>query len=187
MMRRFLLTSTVMTLLVGGLAMPTMATASDGTDLLSTLGGAALGGFIGNQFGHGDWRTAATGIGAFTGALVGHGFAQSLDRPSGYYGGGYGGSYYGGYGYGTYYAPDGYYEPNYVAPPSPIPPRVVYVEPDAVEYRQREPAYVEGGYVGNDAEPYCREFTQQVRIGNEVHESFGTACLQPDGSWRVVR
>lgn len=33
---------------------------------------------------------------------------------------------------------------------------------------------------------YCREYQQQVTIGGEIHESYGTACRQPDGSWKTV-
>jgi hypothetical protein len=33
---------------------------------------------------------------------------------------------------------------------------------------------------------YCREFQQKVTIGSRTEEAYGTACLQPDGSWEVV-
>jgi len=33
---------------------------------------------------------------------------------------------------------------------------------------------------------YCREFQQTVTIGGNPENSFGTACRQPDGSWRIV-
>jgi surface antigen len=33
---------------------------------------------------------------------------------------------------------------------------------------------------------YCREYTQTITIGGEKHQSYGTACREPDGSWRVV-
>jgi len=32
----------------------------------------------------------------------------------------------------------------------------------------------------------CREFQQEVTIGGNRTEAYGTACLQPDGSWEVV-
>lgn len=34
---------------------------------------------------------------------------------------------------------------------------------------------------------YCREFQQTVRIGGQEQVAYGTACRQPDGSWRMVR
>lgn len=33
---------------------------------------------------------------------------------------------------------------------------------------------------------YCREYTQTVTIGGEKHQSYGTACREPDGRWRIV-
>ncbi|MEN8182867.1 MAG: RT0821/Lpp0805 family surface protein [Myxococcota bacterium] len=32
---------------------------------------------------------------------------------------------------------------------------------------------------------YCREYTQDIYIGGEKHESYGTACRQADGSWKI--
>lgn len=32
---------------------------------------------------------------------------------------------------------------------------------------------------------YCREFQSTVVIGGEEHKSFGVACRQPDGHWRI--
>lgn len=33
---------------------------------------------------------------------------------------------------------------------------------------------------------YCREYTRTVYIGARAQEAYGTACLQPDGSWMIV-
>jgi len=33
---------------------------------------------------------------------------------------------------------------------------------------------------------YCREFQQTVTIGGRSEQGYGTACQQPDGSWRIV-
>lgn len=33
---------------------------------------------------------------------------------------------------------------------------------------------------------YCRQYTQTINIGGERHKSYGTACREPDGSWRIV-
>jgi surface antigen len=32
---------------------------------------------------------------------------------------------------------------------------------------------------------YCREYQQEIIVGNEKHESYGTACRQPDGTWKI--
>jgi surface antigen len=33
---------------------------------------------------------------------------------------------------------------------------------------------------------YCREYTQTVTIDGKPQQSYGTACRQPDGSWKIV-
>ncbi len=33
---------------------------------------------------------------------------------------------------------------------------------------------------------YCREYTRSVMVGNKMQEGYGTACMQPDGSWQVM-
>lgn len=34
--------------------------------------------------------------------------------------------------------------------------------------------------------PYCREYQQKVTIGGVVRQTYGTACMQPDGSWQKL-
>jgi len=76
------------------------------------------------------------------------------------------------YGY-SYYAPP----PVYYAPP----PRVVYVPaPPALSAVPASPVYRT-----SDGQ-YCREYQSTVSVGGQPQPSYGTACLQPDGSWRVV-
>jgi hypothetical protein len=36
-------------------------------------------------------------------------------------------------------------------------------------------------------ESYCREYTQAVRVGGKMQEGYGTACMQPDGSWQIIK
>lgn len=33
---------------------------------------------------------------------------------------------------------------------------------------------------------YCREYQQTVTVGGQTEQAYGTACRQPDGSWKVV-
>jgi surface antigen len=33
---------------------------------------------------------------------------------------------------------------------------------------------------------YCREFQQDIVVGGQTQQSFGTACRQPDGRWQIV-
>jgi len=32
----------------------------------------------------------------------------------------------------------------------------------------------------------CREFQQTITVGGRTEQAYGTACLQPDGSWEIV-
>ena len=32
----------------------------------------------------------------------------------------------------------------------------------------------------------CREFQQTVTIGGQTEQAYGTACLQADGSWKMI-
>lgn len=41
-------------------------------------------------------------------------------------------------------------------------------------------------YQGTSGAP-CREFQQTVMIAGQQQVAYGTACRQPDGSWRVIR
>jgi len=34
---------------------------------------------------------------------------------------------------------------------------------------------------------YCREYVQTVYIGGQKQQAYGTACRQPDGSWKIIR
>lgn len=169
--------------------------ASD-TSLLGASVGAALGGFAGSQIGKGDGQLAATGAGVFLGGMIGNNMAQSI-RPTprassrAYYPS-----------YTTTYETYPSYAPNYVAPydyPMGMNPDVrdyVYVRPGAVEYYSpRQTVLVEGNYVGvappvrrqhnPQRHRHCREFTQTFRVDGQVRESYGTACLRPDGSWQI--
>ncbi len=32
---------------------------------------------------------------------------------------------------------------------------------------------------------YCREYRQDIIVGDEKHQAYGTACREPDGSWKI--
>lgn len=33
---------------------------------------------------------------------------------------------------------------------------------------------------------HCREYQQTISIGGKMEQGFGTACRQPDGTWKIV-
>jgi surface antigen len=36
-----------------------------------------------------------------------------------------------------------------------------------------------------DGGQYCREYQQTINVGGETEKGYGTACRQPDGTWRI--
>ncbi|MBI1273968.1 MAG: glycine zipper 2TM domain-containing protein [Alphaproteobacteria bacterium] len=173
-MRSRLFSNFALTAAVIALAMPLAAApAHAGKDTAGLLLGAGLGGLLGNQFGHGTGKVIATSVGVFAGGLVGSSVGRSLDRADH--------TYYRGQ-TTSYYAPQrhrAHYRPNYVAP--------AYHTTQVIYVPQPQPVYVQQGYVSPTSSngSYCREYTSSVQIGNQLRESYGTACMQPDGSWQI--
>ncbi|MEA1674294.1 hypothetical protein [Nitrospirillum sp. BR 11163] len=79
--------------------------------------------------------------------------------------------------YAPYYAPPAYVEapPAYVAP-APA-PAVVQAPPPPVQAGAAKPAYDQAN---------CREYTSTITVAGRPSQQVGTACQQPDGSWRIV-
>lgn len=82
------------------------------------------------------------------------------------------------------------YGPRYVPTYYPYPyqpvfyPAPVYAmpAPQPVAYLPSPPS---GPVVPSPDGRYCREYTAQVKVGNQLQPSYGTACLQPDGAWQI--
>jgi surface antigen len=55
----------------------------------------------------------------------------------------------------------------------PYPPAPVYSQPDPYAGAQYSQAY-------------CRQYNGTVNVNGGRYPSYGTACLQPDGTWRIV-
>lgn len=116
--------------------------------------------------------------------------AYAGGRHHGHWNGGHGGGhYYGGdsfsfglgfvlpiYSYGYPYGnPYGY--PYYGPPP-------VYPEPaqSLPPVPQNQPSYT-----ASQEEPaYCREYSKKIIVNGKEEVAYGTACLQDDGSWRIM-
>ena len=107
--------------------------------------------------------------------------------------GGYGGGYSYGYARGLGYGGGYYRHPRYYgAVVYPYYLNGVYVNdvyPADYEAPTVDPAPIAPPqtYVDNDSGNYCRQFSQEIAINGQPSESYGTACLQPDGTWRVVQ
>lgn len=79
---------------------------------------------------------------------------------------------------------------SYIAPPPAYyyypPPRVVYVPPPVVYGPPPIAAAPASPVYQTPSGQYCREYQTSVMVGGRPQPSYGTACLQPDGVWRVV-
>ena len=98
---------------------------------------------------------------------------------------------------GGYYPPGwGYYGyPSYYYVP---PPPVVYVPPPAYyapapapayapSYAQPAPAHQAAGTFVDEDGQTCRPYHSKAVIEGKTQRINGTVCLQPDGSWQIVR
>ncbi len=83
---------------------------------------------------------------------------------------------------------------------SPAPTQGYYAPPPAGYYAYQQPVYRgTTAYVPPPAPPVvaaplapaynadsCRDFNQKIVIDGVERNAYGKACLQPDGSWRIV-
>lgn len=88
-----------------------------------------------------------------------------------------------------YYHPHPYWGPRYGGEVVFVSPPPVYVAPPpTVVYAPSAPIDAipaSDPYRTSDGR-YCREYQAQVIVNGAPQQSYGTACRQPDGSWRVV-
>jgi len=126
-----------------------------------TLVGAGLGGLAGAHVGHGTGRLVAVGAGTLLGALLGGEVGRSLDKSDRLY---------------AERASHQALETSRSGQP------VEWRNPDSGHqgWTTPQPAYK------NEVGQYCREFTQTVLIGGRQEQAYGTACRQPDGTWKVI-
>ena len=136
----------------------------DDDEAVGTGLGAIVGGVIGNQFGHGGGRAAATIGGVILGGIAGNAIARDScrnERADAYY---YNRAYY-----------DGFENPEY-----------------GRSYEWRNPYNGHYGYMtptrdyddGDRSD--CREFTQTIYIDGRRTQGYGTACRNSDGTWHIA-
>jgi surface antigen len=128
---------------------------------VGTLGGAALGGLLGSQFGGGSGKLATTAAGVFIGALAGSEIGRSLDRAD------------------RAYASQAVNQ----AQSAPIGETITWENPRSGNSGAITP--VRDGTSTSGL--YCREFQQSITVGGKRQQGYGIACRQPDGTWRIVQ
>jgi surface antigen len=129
---------------------------------MGTVGGALAGAWIGSNTGKGKGKTVGIAAGTLLGALAGREFGASLDR-----------------------ADQAYYEQTaqHSLERAKIGQSATWLNPDSGNSGTITPTRT---YSKNDG-TYCREFSQSITVGGRKQQGFGTACRQPDGSWRIVQ
>ena len=127
-----------------------------------TFIGGASGALLGAQVGSGKGRLVAVAIGTLAGALLGQDVGRTLDR-----------------------ADQMAMQQNaqYSLEHAPTNTSTAWRNPDTGNSGELMPVET---YRSKGGE-YCREYRQKVRIGGEIQQAYGTACRQPDGSWKIVR
>lgn len=129
-------------------------------EMIGTGSGAILGGILGSKVGKGNGQLWATGAGVVVGALMGNSIGSSLDKADMTYAN----------------------RANQRAHSAPIGEKITWNNPESGHSGSITP--VRDGKDTSGA--YCREYQQTVIVGGQEQSAYGTACQQPDGSWKVV-
>ncbi len=130
-------------------------------EAVGTLLGAAAGGLAGSQVGKGRGKLVATGVGTLLGAMLGNEVGKSLDRADRLT---------------MQRTTQQSLEKVQAGKTS------TWKNPDSGNQGTITPQKT---YQRSDG-TYCREFTQTITVGGRTEEAYGTACRQPDGTWKLV-
>ena len=126
---------------------------------IGTLTGAAGGAWLGSNVGGGKGKIVGIAAGTLLGAALGSSIGASLDK-----------------------ADMGYYHQTSqnALENVPVGQSTAWSNPDNGHSGSITPTktYQSDG-------TYCREYRQTINIGGKQQEGFGTACRQPDGSWKI--
>jgi len=125
---------------------------------IGTMTGAVAGGLLGSQFGHGGGQILAIGAGSIAGALIGSSIGKSMDETD-------------------RLKMSRALENNNVGQPA-------YWRNDRSGDKY---TVVPVRNVTKGHNRYCREYRTTAVIGGKQQEIYGTACRQPDGSWKAVK
>ena len=125
----------------------------------TVLGGVA-GAVIGAQFGKGTGQVAAAAAGTLVGAFVGREIGKSMTRAD----------------------QAAANRAQSQAQSVPVGQQISWSNPESGNSGTVTPVR-EGRDTGGNQ---CREYRTTVNVGGKQEEAYGTACRQPDGSWKVV-
>lgn len=148
----------VLSVLIASTMLSACAT-SDQESAGGILGGIA-GGFLGSQFGEGSGKTVVAIAGAMIGAWAGKQIVRGMTRSDQIV----------------------YEAAAQEAATAPLGEPIEWNNPETGN----------GGTIvasregTNRSGEYCREYQQTITIDGRTERAYGTACRQPDGSWRIV-
>ena len=146
-------------LVIAGLALSACNGTRGNKETIGGLSGAVLGGVLGAQLGKGSGQIVGAVLGAAAGGFLGGEIGASLDELD-------------------RLKSDQAYKS---AQTAPVGQTISWNNPDSGNRGTVTP--VRDGT--SSSGQYCREFQQTVTIGNKTEEAYGTACRQPDGSWKI--
>lgn len=149
--------------IVGAIALALTACEGAGEkEQLGTVVGAVVGAVAGAQIGKGKGRDAGIALGALLGSLAGSSIGKSLDRID-----------------------------------------LIYLRKTQQQALEKAPMGTTNEWKNPDSGnagtvtprktfqtaqgTYCREFQQTITVGGRSEEAYGTACRQPDGTWKIVK
>jgi len=132
-----------------------------GGEMAGTLLGAAVGGLIGSQIGDGSGNRIAIGAGVLAGGLLGNRLAAQLTCQDQKYHAG---------------TAQNAFETQRTGATS------TWMNPDTGHAGSVTPTRTYRTGEGTN----CRDFTQSVDVDGRQETGRGTACRQPDGTWRIV-
>lgn len=128
---------------------------------VGTVLGGVGGAVAGAQFGKGTGQLVGVAAGTLIGALLGSEVGKSLDKAD-----------------RTYM--DRANQRAFESTPSGT--QVSWRNPDSGNAGTVVP---QPAYQTRSGE-YCREFQQTIQVAGQSQQGYGTACRQPDGSWKVM-
>lgn len=128
---------------------------------VGTIGGAALGAWAGSAIGKGSGNVVAIAAGTLLGAALGSEVGASLDRAD-----------------MAYYRQASQQALETAQPGETLP----WQNPETGTRGQITPS----NYYQTAQGQYCREYQQTITVNGKQANGYGTACRQPDGSWKIV-
>ncbi len=126
-----------------------------------TVVGGVAGALAGSQFGKGDGRLVTTALGALVGAGIGGSVGNSMDETD------------------RLKSQAAFNN----AAAAPVGKSITWYNEENGNHGSVV-ATREGR--ANDG-AYCREFQQNVVVAGKEQQAYGTACRQPDGTWKIVK